>query len=273
MKRLFKLFVLILVILALVIIVREIYKRYQTPSPAPLIYKPEKTIKILEGWTNQEIGQYLEQAGLGTSEEFSQTARRAPKEFSFLQDKPPTADLEGYLFPDTYRVYATSTLNEVLVKLLDNFDQKLSPALRLEIKAQGKTIYEIITMASIIEKEAPFDYQTNDDRAARLISGIFWGRLKIGQALQSDATLSYIFNDKNPQHRGSELEVDSPYNTYKYRGLPPGPICNPSLWAIKAAIYPLASNYNYFLTTLDGSQVIYAKTYDEHRQNKYKYLK
>lgn len=90
--------------------------------------------------------------------------------------------------------------------------------------------------------------------------------------LQSDATLSYIFDDNKPVHSGEELEVDSLYNTYKYRGLPPGPIANPGLIAIEAAIYPAKTSYYYFLTTLDGSAIYYAKTYDEHLKNKYKYL-
>jgi UPF0755 protein len=290
MKRRLKYFlVIIILVLALVIVSQIIAKNRKKNIEPKIIYRPEDTIQILEGWTSREIGQYFESQGRYQSEEFLEVAGfpqvdyRTNKEmpalkdyseqFSFLSDKPKYYGLEGYLFPDTYRIYSTSTVEEVIVKMLGNFDKKLTSQMRADIKAQEKTIYEIVTMASIIEKEAPFDFKTNDDRDARLISGIFWGRLEIGQALQSDATLSYIFSDKKPQHSGKELETVSPYNTYKYRGLPPGPICNPGLWALKAAIYPLKSNYNYFLTPPDGSQVIYAKTYDEHLQNKYKYLK
>lgn len=277
---------LVLVILGAFFIYRRLHR---PPVEAPIIYRPEDTIQILEGWTSRDIGQYFESQGRYQSEEFLEVAgfprvdyrenedMPAPpdysKKFSFLEDKPKYYGLEGYLFPDTYRIYATSTVTEVIEKLLENFDKKLTSELRAEIKKQGKTIYEIVTMASIIEKEAPFDYQTGDDRDARLISGIFWNRLKIGQALQSDATLSYIFSDRKTQHSGVELEVDSPYNTYKYRGLPPGPICNPGLWAIKAAIYPLKSNYNYFLTPLASTSVFYAASYEDHLRNKYKYLK
>lgn len=267
-----------------------IYRRsHRSPVESPIVYRPEDTIQILEGWTSREIGQYFESQGRYQSEEFLEVAgfprvdyredKDMPalpdysKKFSFLEDKPKYYGLEGYLFPDTYRIYATSTVTEVIEKLLENFDKKLTPELRTEIKKQGKTIYEIVTMASIIEKEAPFDYRSGDDRDARLISGIFWNRLKIGQALQSDATLSYIFSDRKTQHSGAELEIDSPYNTYKYRGLPPGPICNPGLWAIKAAIYPLKSKYNYFLTPNASTSVFYAASYEDHLRNKYKYLK
>jgi len=249
--------------------------------------KPEKTIKLIEGWTIRDISQYFELEGMWQSEEllelvgFPLVDYREEKEiplpkdfseqFSFLEDKPKHFSLEGYLFPDTYRIYTDATIEDVVVRMLENFDQKLTPEMRAEIKKQGKTIYEIVTMASIIEKEAPI--RIGDDRDARLVSGVFWNRLKIGQALQSDATLSYLLNDNNPAHSGSDLEVDSLYNSYKYRGLPPGPICNPSFLAIKAAIYPIDSNYNYFLTPKNSQEVIYASTYEQHLRNKYKYLK
>jgi len=260
----------------------------QKPEPT-VVAKPEDTIKILEGWTSRDINQYFKQTGRWPGDEFLQTAgfpqidyRRnktlpEPKdfssEFSFLADKPKYYGLEGYLFPDTYRVYASSTAAEVVEKMLDNFNKKLTPKMRADIKEQGKTIYEIITLASIVEKEAPIDNQTGNNRDARIIAGIFLNRLEIGQGLQSDATLSYIYSDNNPTHSGSELENSSPYNTYKYRGLPPGPICNPGIIAIEAAIYPIKTDYNYFLTPKGKEEVIYSRTYEEHLQNKYKYLK
>ncbi|MFA5754225.1 MAG: endolytic transglycosylase MltG [Patescibacteria group bacterium] len=268
----------------------KIIDRLKRPDPTPeIIPAAEETITILEGWTVQDIGQYLERRDRWTSRDFlnvagwprtdyrHQDALPALEDFSsqydFLADKPEQYGLEGYLFPDTYRVYASSTVSEVIAKMLDNFNEKLTPKMRADIKKQGKTVYEIVTMASIIEKEAPIDYSKDENRAARIISGIFWNRLKIGQGLQSDATLSYVLNDNKPQHSGAELEIDSSYNTYKFRGLPPGPISNPGLLAIEAAIYPIKTDYYYFLTTLDGQEVFYARTYDEHLQNKYKYLR
>ncbi len=251
--------------------------------------RPEKNIQILEAWTNKDIAEYLSGLGVLSKNKFFAVVGRpqidhihhedySPAEdwsikFSFLQDKPKDQSLEGYLFPDTYRIYATSSAKEIVRKMLNNFDKKLSPTMRSDIKKQHKTIYEVITMASIIEKEAPLNYQKNDNKDARIISGIFWHRLKIGQALQSDATLSYILDDKQPSHTAEDLDIDSPYNTYKYRGLPPGPIDNPGLLAIKAAIYPIDSDYNYFLTPKNENTVIYAKTYAQHLRNKYKYLR
>lgn len=270
-------------------ITRLIEARDNRQSPAPLVYKEEKTLKILEGWDLDDITKYLEtETGLSPADVEQVSGRPQidyrdetdlsfppdfSEKFSFLKDKPAHYSLEGFLFPDTYRVFTDATAEDVIFKMLTNFDRRLTAEMRAEIERQGKTIYEVIIMASLIEKEAPMNYSDPENRDARIVSDIFWGRLKIGQALQSDATLSYLFNDNNPAHSGEELRVDSPYNSYKYRGLPPTPICNPGIKAIEAAIYPIPTNYNYFLTNLDGSNIYYASTYEEHLQNKYKYLK
>lgn len=271
-------------------LVIRIIEKLSCNEPAPeIVPAAEDTITILEGWNVQDISRYLEGEGIVSRTDFLNVVgwprvdyrnqKELPalfefkEDYDFLADKPKHYGLEGYIFPDTYRIYASSTVLEIMNKVLSNFDNKLTPQMRDDIKKQGKSIYEIITMASIIEKEAPINYQTRDNRDARIISGIFWNRLDIGQGLQSDATLSYILDDNKPQHSGAELEVDSLYNTYKYRGLPPGPICNPGILAIEAAIYPIETDYYYFLTTLDGSQVYYARNYEGHLQNKYKYLK
>jgi len=271
-------------------LIASIFEKLTHQKKEPKIAaKPEETIKVLEGWTSRDIAQSFALEGRFKIDEFYGVSgaptidyRRSKSEtspedfsdkFSFLNDKPKYYGLEGYLFPDTYRVYASSSVSEIIEKMLTNFDNKLTPKMREDIKSQDKTIYEIITLASIIEKEAPIDYSTNDNHDARIIAGIFLNRLKSGQALQSDATLSYIYGDNQPSHSGSELDSSSPYNTYKFRGLPPGPICNPGILAIEAAIYPIVSDYNYFLTPKGKAEVIYARTYEEHLKNKYKYLK
>jgi UPF0755 protein len=268
-------------------IVALIEEREGQREPSPIIYKEEKIIRILEGWTLEDIAAYLEDLGWKKLE-FEKVAGRAklnyiddnfenwPLDFSddfdFLTSKPKHYGLEGFLFPDTYRVFPDASAEDLVVKMLDNFDRKLTPELREEIERQEKNIYEVIIIASLIEKEAPIDYKDLENRAARIVSDIFWKRLEIGQALESDATLSYWFNDNNPSHSGLELQVDTPYNSYKYKGLPPTPICNPGLKAIEAAVYPIKTDYNYFLTSLDGKNIYYALTYQEHLDNK-KYLK
>jgi len=229
----------------------------------------EKVITILEGWNNQEIADYLENQNVVDEINFLGLANHKlafTDEYTFLNDKPSTASLEGYLFPDTYRVFADATAEEIIQKMLDNFSEKLNNNLRTKIKDQDKTIFEVITLASIIEKEV----RKSEDM--KMVADIFYKRLASGIALQSDATINYITHKGMIQPTYADTEIDNPYNTYKYRGLTPGPISNPGLNAIMATIEPTANDYYYFLTTKDTGEVIYSKTYEEHLKNKAKYL-
>jgi len=170
------------------------------------------------------------------------------------------------LFPDTYRVFRDASISDIVKKILDNFNQKLTSELRFEIKSQGKNIHQILTLASILEKEV----STDQDR--KLVAGIFYKRLELGMPLQADSTVNYVTGKDSSRASAKDLEIDSPYNTYKYRGLPPGPISNPGISSILAAIYPSSNNYLYFLTTPDG-QVIYNETHDQHVIDKAKYYR
>jgi UPF0755 protein len=180
---------------------------------------------------------------------------------------PPGATLEGFLFPDTYRIFRDAGAERIIEKMLDNFGDKLTSQMREDIKKQERTIYETIIMASIIEKEV----RTPEDM--QIVSGIFWDRIKNGQALESCATLAYILGVNKAQYSEEDTKIDSLYNTYKYRGLPPSPISNPGLNAIKAAIYPKYTEYNYFLSRPDTGETVFSRTYAEHLENKRKYLK
>lgn len=186
-------------------------------------------------------------------------------DYEFLRDKPPKAGLEGFLFPDTYIFYREANMTDVINRLLLNFDEKLTEKMREDIKNQNKTIYEVVTMASILEREV----QTEEDM--KIASGIFWNRLKTGQPLQSCATIAYILGKEKKQYSYEDTRVPSPYNTYLNRGLPPGPINNPGLTAILAAIYPTETDYNYFLTDPATGKTIFSRTIDEHEANKVKY--
>ena len=234
----------------------------------------EKKIKIIEGWNVRDIDKYLADMSIISDGEFIQLSKKGIRnyesgimEFEFLNDAPQSASLEGYLFPDTYRIYQDATAEDIIQKMLDNFDKKMTNEMRDEIKKQGKTIYEIIAMASIIEKEV----RTQEDMD--IVSGIFWDRIKYGQPLESCATLAYILGINKKQYTIEDTKINSPYNTYQNRGLPPGPICNPGLNAIKAAIYPEFTDYNYFLSSKDKGETIFSKTFDEHNRNKAKYLR
>ena len=186
-------------------------------------------------------------------------------DYEFLTDAPESASLEGYIFPDTYYIDSQKGVETLIIKSLNNFDQKLSEDIRQEISNQGKTIFEVITLASIVEREVP---SLSDKKK---VADIFLKRLSADIGLQSDATINYITGKGLTQPSYADLQIDSPYNTYKYRGLPPGPIANPGFDSIIAVVYPASNPYYYFLTTKDG-EVIYSRTYEEHLDNKEKYL-
>jgi len=231
------------------------------------VLSTEEEITIIEGWTNKQIAEYLEKNTLCSGKNFlSLVEDYSNKEFSFLSSKPREANLEGYLFPDTYRIYAQADCEDIVFKMLNNFEQKLNGDLRTEIKSQGKTVFEILIMASLIEKEV----RSVEDM--KIVSGIFWDRIKYGQALESCASLAYILGENKEVYSQADTQINSPYNTYRHRDLPPGPICSPGLNAIQAAIYPQFTDYNYFLTDPETGQTIWSKTFEEHKQNKSKYL-
>jgi UPF0755 protein len=179
--------------------------------------------------------------------------------------KLPAENLEGYLFPDTYYFPIDISGEEVAKIMRENFEKKISPY-KEEIEKSGKTLQEIIIMASLIEKEV----KTKEEK--EIVSGILWKRLKAGIPLQVDATITYITGKKTTKISLEDLQIDSPYNTYKYKGLPPSPICNPGLESILAALYPKESEYWYYLSTPDG-KTLFFKTLEEHNLAKAKYLK
>jgi UPF0755 protein len=171
---------------------------------------------------------------------------------------------EGYLFPDTYFFFTIVTPEEVIAKMRNNFDEKIK-TLGDKIKLSGHSREDIITMASIIEKETV----TRTDR--RIVSGILWKRIKLGMPLQVDAAFSYVNGKSTYNLTLNDLQIDSRYNTYKYKGLPPGPIANPGLDTILAALEPTDTPYLYYLSGKDGT-IYYAKNFEEHKKNKIRYL-
>ena len=171
---------------------------------------------------------------------------------------------EGYLFPDTYRFLPNAEAPEIYKAMRDNFENKIE-MIQGDMVAFGKPYRDIISMASILEREA----RTTETR--RMIAGILWKRLSIDMPLQVDAVFPYISGKNTYELTLEDLQIDSPYNTYKYKGLPPGPIANPGLDAILAAVHPKESPYLYYLSDKDGV-MHYAKTHAEHVANKARYL-
>lgn len=242
----------------------------------------KEKITIIEGWDLRDIARELENNGIFQAEELFEIAGfpmtdyskntnlPQPKDFSgdygFLRDKPKNLTLEGYLFPDTYLINSADGLEEIIKKMLGNFDRKLTEDLRQEIKKQGKSIFETVTMASLLEKEV----RSFEDR--QIVAGTLWKRLGNNMPLQVDAAVSYITGKKTTRISKTETRIDSLYNTYEYPGLPLGPICNPGLDSIKAALYPKDSPYWYYLSTPAG-ETIFSRTLEEHNAAKAKYLK
>ncbi len=242
----------------------------------------KEEITIIEGWTLRDIAWYFENKGMFAAEELFEVAgfpaidysktfelpqpRDFSDEFEFLREKSEKVGLEGYLFPDTYEITPEATIEDVLRKMLQNFDEKITPELREEIERKGKTLFEVITMASILEKEV----KTNEDR--QITAGILWKRLRMGWPLQADATLTYLTGKGSLNLTKDDLKIDSPYNTYKYYGLPLGPICNPGLESIGAVIYYEENSYWFYLTTPEG-ETIFSETLEEHNIARFNYLK
>jgi len=179
-------------------------------------------------------------------------------------DKP----LEGFLFPDSYHLPKGLNSKEIVQIFLNNFLNKINPEILEETKKQNKNFYEVLTLASIIEKEV------KDYKDKQMVIDILFKRLKENIPLQVDATICYALNKSfSDCHLTYEsLKIDSLYNTYLYKGLPPTPISNPSLESIKAVLNPLANDYWYYLTNRKTGETIFSKTYEEHLKAREKYL-
>lgn len=228
-------------------------------------------ITIFEGWDIKDIAEYFEARGMCGKEDFIELSNQDhSQEFDFLNPpvggKTKDVGLEGYLFPDTYEVSDGQTCQDIIIIMLANFEKKMTLELREQITKQKKSIFDIITMASIIEKEV----KTMDDK--KTISGILWKRLETGMPLQVDATINYITGKNDPGALIADTKIDSPYNTYKYKGLPKGPISNPGIDSIIAALNPIKTAYWYYLSGVDG-RTIFSKTLKEHNIARARYLR
>ncbi len=234
----------------------------------------EVSILFREGLTNKEMQAELTRNRHLIDNSFLKLAQtqvkdlpESIKKISIVKDLPENADLEGYLFPDTYRLYKDFTAEDLIVKMLTNFDAKLTLELRAEIAKSKYSLKEIITMASLLEKEV------RTEKDMKIVSGLFWDRIEVGQALQSCASLAYILGVNKAQYSYEDTQIKSPYNTYQHPGLTPTPIGNPGLRAIQAALYPTETNYNYFLSRPDTGETVFSETLEQHNEAKAKYLK
>ncbi len=236
---------------------------------------PEVTIQIPEGWRREQIADWIEQQPdipFGGMEFLAASGAGVtrPPEASIAGEIPPDAALEGFLFPDTYRVATDATAADLVAKMLRNLDAQVTPQMRVDAAAQGMTFYEVVTLASIVEREAIIAEEQPT------IASVFLNRLRAGMMLQADPTVQYAMGYQADSGEWWNLNltqddytgVESPYNTYLYEGLPPGPIANPGLSAIQAVIYPADTPYLYFRAACDGSgRHTFAVTFEEHVAN------
>lgn len=219
-------------------------------------------VRFLEGWTIEEMDAQLAAMDLIESGEFIACTKNCSFNHDFLTH---VKSLEGFLFPDTYFVDRnTFDVENFINQLLNTFDTRFDEEMEAALASSGRSWEETMIVASMIEKEV----RTTKDLP--IVSGIIWKRYDNDWALGIDATLLYVQDDNILT--ASDLRDPSPYNTRLLKGLPPTPICNPSLASIKAALYPEETEHWFYLTTLDTGEVIYAKTNAEHEANKDKYL-
>jgi len=231
-----------------------------TPEDVPFV--------ILPGWRVEEIAESLSTSGLPvTYDEFLEAAKMPPQEFDFLSG---VSSAEGFLYPDTYIFHrTTSSAEEMISEMVRNFAARLTLDLRNGFDRQGLTVYQAVTLASMVEREAVKEEEQT------LIASVYINRLNIGMKMEADPTVQYAIGYNflqqtwwtNPLNL-LDLEVNSVYNTYRYDGLPPTPIANPGLGALRAVAFPAETTYYYFRAKCDGSGLHeFAETFDEHLQN------
>ncbi len=233
-----------------------------------LLTEPESVCRIADriarGTTGLSAIRFTIPEGF-TNREIAHTALRLLRNFDEQRFLEEAKMYEGFLFPDTYFLSPDASDVNVIETLSKEFDKKIEPFLE-RIERSAHSLREIVIMASILEKEA----QTIEDQ--RMVSGILWKRIEINMPLQVDASFLYLWGKASHELTQEDLRFDSLYNTYVYRGLPPGPIGNPGLSAIEAALTPVSSPYLYYLHDSKGD-IHYARTFDEHRQNKERHLR
>jgi UPF0755 protein len=223
-----------------------------------------KRFTIPEGYNITQIARTLEEAGICWKEDFYNEVEFGNFAYSFLADCPPGKErLEGFLYPETYEVYEDATAHDVVGKMLAQFDSLFKPEFYTQAESRGLSVRDVVTMGSIIERES----LAAEERP--LMAGVFYNRLAQGMKLESCATIQYILGEPKQFLTNADTQIESPYNTYLHEGLPPGPICNPRMASIEAALYPDDNEYIFFVLSpdLDGTHR-FSADYNEFLRNK-----
>ncbi len=229
-----------------------------------------RTVTIPEGRRAEEVAHLLAAEGFVDQEEFIRLVREGEFNDDFLRDRPPEAPrgLEGFLFPDTYSIPVKATAEEIIRLMLDNFERRVTLEMRKQALDRGLTMYEVLILASIVEREAVIAAERP------IIAGVYLNRLDVGMYLEADPTVQYAKGYDQETDRwwplltGEDLHtVESPYNTYANPGLPPGPICSPGLASIEAVLNPAETDYFFFVAVDEDGSHKFARTFDEHLAN------
>ncbi|WP_350344509.1 endolytic transglycosylase MltG [Proteinivorax tanatarense] len=222
---------------------------------------------IPEGFTVEQIAIRLEEQGLAERDKFLQLVQDGEFEYDFierLEDVQHDYRLEGYLFPNTYEVYPDITEWQLIDMMLSSFDEVLTESKIDQMEELDLTVHEAVTLASLIEREAKHDSEKTK------IASVIYNRLEKGMLLQIDATVLYAIGHRE-RVTYEDLEVDSPYNTYKYKGIPPTPIASPGKASIDAVLQPKDTNYLYYVADRETGYHHFAQTYEEHQENADRY--
>ncbi len=212
---------------------------------------------IPEGFSVREIAARLDKEGVVSGKEFLEKAKTFGPYRYMQAHRQALYRAEGFLFPDTYEVEPGTTPEAIMQMMVHNFDERLTDKMRERAKKMDLSIYELITLASLVEKEARFE----EDRP--MIAQVFLKRLELNMPLQSDTTIQYLLDAPKEDVTYKDTEIESPYNTYQHYGLPPGPIANPGIASIEAVLYPADTDYLYFVADRGGHNH-YSKSYNEH---------
>lgn len=239
--------------------------------PKPTL--PQFALTTIEGWRWEQVREHLEKKGVVSAADFDAAFAATDYNAPFLAGRPKDANLEGYLFPDTYLFFEKkTTAHDIVAKMLATFAEKFPPELQQKAVAQvpGWTLHQVVTLAAIVEREA----QVASERP--IIASVYLNRVRQGMPLQADPTTQYALssNPRNVQQFGwwkrdlteEDLQFNNPYNTYVVKGLPPGPICNPGADTLKAVAEPAQTKFLFFVAKNDGSHA-FAETYEEHLRN------
>jgi UPF0755 protein len=200
-------------------------------------------VRLAEGLTLNLMATQSEKAGLGPAAAYVAAAGDQSWQYDFLKDKPPGASLEGFLFPDTYALDKSSKARDLVKRQLDRFGEVVTPQLRAQAAQRGMSLYDILKLASMVEREA------NQDRDRPVVCSVYYNRLAADMTLSVDATVLYGLGQWNTQ---PDITKDTPYNTYIHKGLPPTPIANPGLAAIQACLNPQKTDYKFYFTDPKG---------------------